>query len=208
MKTIPSYIISICFTIGITTSCNPFFVHAQDNLEQKDTQVETILKALTREDQTEGASGKVASPNDVPSVAKPSLRAVYLTAFQAAQTAAEGIDSAKWLEKLNKNLASLEDYIHAQSQQHLESVVEPGETNSSITGFEPEKSNPDSSSSHLPEVNGLREPAIQDENSSCQSRISEEVGLTALKKKIDALSRRVHRLEETLSELQGPKSTI
>jgi hypothetical protein len=201
MKTITSYIISLCFTIGITMPCNPVFVHAQDNLEQKDTQVETILKALTREDQTEGASGKVAASKDIPSVAKPSLREIYLTAFQAAQTAAEGIDSTKWLETLNKNLASLEDYIHAQSRQHLESDIEPGETNSSITGFEPEKSDPDLSSSHLPEVTGPLELAIQDENSSGQSRTSEEVGLTALKKQIDALSRRVHRLEETLSEL-------
>ncbi len=201
MKTITIYIISLCFIIGIAMLCNPVFVHAQDNLEQKDTQVETILKALTREDQTEGASGKVAAPKDIPSVARPSLREIYLTAFQAAQAAAEGANSTKWLETLNKNLASLTDYIQAQSRQHLESDFEPGETNSSITESEPEKSDPDSSSSHLPEVTGPLEPAIQDENSSGQSRTSEEVGLTALQKQLNVLSRRVHRIEETLSEL-------
>ncbi len=201
MKTITSYIISLCFTIGITMPCNPALVHAQDNLRVKDAQVETILKALTREDQAECASGKVAAPKDIPSVAKPSLREVYLTAFQAAQTAAEGANSTKWLETLNKNLASLEDYIQAQSHQHLESDVEPGETNSSITESEREKSVTDSSSSHLPEVTGPLEPAIQDENSSGQSRTSEEVGLTALQKQLNVLSRRVHQIEERLIEL-------
>jgi hypothetical protein len=201
MKTLKNYLILLCFTIGITMFCNPVFVHAQDNLRVKDTQVETILKALTREDQTECASGKVTAPKDIPSVAKPSLREVYLTAFQAAQTAAEGIDSTKWLETLNKNLASLEDYIKAQSRQHIESDIEPGETNSPITESEREKSDPDSSSSNLPEVTGPLEPAIQDENSSGQSRTSEEVGLTALQKQLNVLSRRIHRIEETLSKL-------
>jgi len=181
--------------------CNLALVHAQDNLRVKDTQVETILKALTREDQTEGASGKVADSKDIPSVARPSLREVYLTAFRAAQTAAEGANSTKWIETLNKNLASLEDYIQAQSRQHLESDIEPGETNSSITESEREKSDPDSSSNHLPEVTGPLEPSIQDEDSSGQSRTSEEVSLTALQKQLDVLSRRVHQVEERLSEL-------
>lgn len=198
MKTIINYLISLCFTIGITVPCNPVFVHAQDNLRVKDTQVETILKALTREDQTEGASEKVAAPKDIPSVARPSLREVYLTAFQAAQTAAEGANSTKWIETLNKNLVSLEDYIQAQSQQHLESDIEPGETNSSITESEPEKSDPDLSSSHLPEVTGPLETSLQVRNPEGTARTSKEADL---QKQLNALSRRVHRIEETLSEL-------
>jgi cell division protein FtsB len=178
--------------------CNPVFVHAQDNLRVKDTQVETILKALTREAQTEGASGKVAASKDIPSVAKPSLREVYLTAFQAAQTAAEGANSTKWIETLNKNLASLEDYIQAQSRQHLESDIEPVETNSSITESEHEKSDPDSSSSHLPEVTGPLETSLQVHSPEGTARTSKEADL---QKQIDVLSRRVHRIEETLSEL-------
>lgn len=201
MKTITSYIISLCFTIGITMPCNPTLVHAQDNLRVKDAQVETILEALTREDQTEGASGKVAAPKDIPSVAKPSLREVYLTAFQAAQIAAEGANSTKWLETLNTNLASLDDYIQAQSQQHLESDIKPGETNSSITESEREKSVTDSTSSHLPEVTGPLETFLQVRNPEGTARTSKKAGLAVLQKQLDVLSQRVHRLEETLSEL-------